>query len=322
MTRDLTDVEAGKSSRASESPRQYPATFESADQLAAISQTNHAVIVIVDLSLLVLVSLASAVSAAPQPYGSTAKIVALVGAVLALVMFWAAPLRKHRNQWATRRSIAESVKSLTWQFAMAVPPFHSNLDAPEVRDLFVERIAAATEGAGEHVVASTNKRSEETREINDWTLSLRQRSEEGRLCDYLKYRIENQIDWYSTKSLAASKSAKLWRGLVVVAHILVVVTAVTAAAKMLPDWIDLTGFLATCAVAFFTWQETRQYEELATSYANTYRDLRVIQEKVRTRLEHEEAPAYSFLEDAVQYTEGVISHEHSMWRVANLGRLS
>ena len=194
--------------------------------------------------------------------------------------------------------VAESARSLAWRYAAGGDPFPRSNDA-DADAVFAEQIAEARtrahglfdHGEGDEITATM-------RTARALPLKERQRQ-------YLQYRIDDQVAWYSNKSVLNGQKADLWRRASGFAN----GVGITAAFVQFMEWvtIDLIGFAAAAAGAATAWTQTRQHVVLQASYADAAIDLANARERLAREMSEDEWA------EEVGTAEEAISREHTMW---------
>ncbi|WP_433117251.1 DUF4231 domain-containing protein [Micromonospora sp. CA-246542] len=233
-----------------------------------------------------------------------------LGAVIAASAFAAAStvevflLAHHPNQrWYAGRALSESIKSLSWRYAVAAEPFLRTRGGSECVEDFTGRLLAMTndmQSAGLAAPAAAGQ------QITEGMRTLRSSPLHVRRAAYLSDRLEHQRAWYASRSLSNRIQATRWSVGLLVLEIGGVVFAVLRAA----GWtkIDLLGVAAAAIAAGAAWTQTRQHDGVATAYALASQELATIG-SLASRA-NSELQMSQFVNDA----EAAISREHTMWR--------
>ncbi len=146
----------------------------------------------------------------------------------------------------------------------------------------------------------------EGHQITQGMLSLRAASLSDRLAVYLRDRVNEQRQWYATRSAVnASKESRLFV-LVLSAQAFAACFALLIVAVPAID-VNLGGVLTTGAAGLLVWMQAKQHQELAQAYV-------VASQELSFALAYEgsvdsEAAFSQFVSD----TESAISREHTLW---------
>ncbi|WP_313896680.1 DUF4231 domain-containing protein [Streptomyces sp. GC420] len=242
-----------------------------------------------------------------------------VPAVLAAVLYASTILmgahtarRRARAHWQAHRDVAETVKSLAWQFMVHGGPFHSRVPDPEA--LFAERLEQRlrelrkvgwqdTRG-GPYVVGAG--------QVSEVMRATRAKPFEARRDIYLRDRVTEQHTWYRNKALQERRASVGWSTLTAALTLMALLAAVFRALGTGTAW-DLTGLLATAAAAGVAWQEVRRYRPLAYAHALVEQDLETLRVALGTTVGEEGWAS------AVAETERLMSPQHTDW-LARFGK--
>ena len=278
-----------------------PAAFHSADRASLDGQRQALAQVRWSLRLGVV---AAATGAASWQVGeANVDPLAAVGCVAFVgVLVLTGRLRDEgfEARWYRGRAIAESVKSLTWRYAVGGDPF-ALVPGDDVDARFVERVQAVVQTAAGRVALSPVAGDQITSAMR----ALRAADLDTRRDAYVAGRVEDQATWYRGKAAANRKSADRWS----LVNTAACVAGVAASFVRFAGWvdIDILGIAAALAGAATAWSQLRQHRVLAESYALTADELSLVREKLRLVSDQD---AWAL---AVSDAEDAISREHTMW---------
>ncbi|SCG80301.1 Protein of unknown function [Micromonospora echinaurantiaca] len=265
---------------------------------------QHVFIRVVALRLLLLL-LAAAMGAINWKLGGVA-----LAAIFAACSFAAASvvevfLLTHRpnQRWYAGRALSESIKSLSWRFAVAAEPFPRSRSELECAEDFAGRLLGLSSdmrSAGLAAPAATGQQITERMRV------LRSSPLQARRDAYLNGRLEKQRSWYADRSRWNRTQATRWSVVLLILEIAGVVFAVSRVAGLTSA--DLLGIAAAAIAAGAAWLQTRQHDGLATAYALASQELAAIASMVPQA--DSEPHISQFVDDA----EAAISREHTMWR--------
>ncbi|MET8169321.1 DUF4231 domain-containing protein [Streptomyces sp. NPDC005329] len=219
-----------------------------------------------------------------------------------LIELWMLTGKPERN-WYDGRALAESIKTLSWKYAVGSQPFTIAHAAEESERRFIDNMECLMrEMPPDSVVLTTPARiPERIQDLRISTFTVRREV-------YLRDRIENQISWYSSKATKHIRSSARWRFTLVAVEGLGIAAALFKASGTFS--IDLPGILATILGAGSAWFAARQHESLGRAYTFAANDLSIVHARLR-RIEDEAAWARE-----VADAEEAISREHTMWRAS------
>lgn len=206
--------------------------------------------------------------------------------------------RPHRT-WYEGRAAAESIKTLSWLYAVGGSPFE--ISNSEADTQFIAEVSGllsdlnALPDLDDSSGAPTNAMKD-----------LRKLALTNRVDAYRVGRIVDQESWYRSKAKTNQGRARLWGRLVLVFEIAGAVGAFLVAFGVIT--IDLLGIAGAAAATGAAWLETRQHHNLASAYRVAADELRSVSALMNRPMTEEEWA--TFAADAEQ----AISREHTLWR--------
>jgi hypothetical protein len=276
--------------------------FRSADATAIAAQRQYLLAIRVRLCLLVLAAAAGAVSVAAGgvDWSSFAGAAALVAAALTELYLVRDQPERH---WYEARAAAESAKTLGWRYAVGAEPF--GVEALSGRDadrLLVQRLDDVLTDLDD---LATEPPRGGTEQITPAMRALRAAPLPVRRAVYERWRIQQELSWYRTKSAWNQRRA---HRLTLAVLAFEVVGAIGALLRVAGITVNLLGVAAAGAAALGLWSQTRQHQVLAHAYAVTAQELSSIRSLIQWQ---ETEPEWTgFVDDA----EAAISREHTLWR--------
>lgn len=276
-----------------------PALHASYDAASAASQNRFLRLTRASLLATVIAAAAGAVTLGDGP--DWAAVVALLAFAAAggcrLLLLQDRPERS----WYDARAGAESVKTLSWQYAVGGGPFPCDGHEQEHRQHLTERFRELARGAG----TLRGGPSAGAQEVTDWMRELRARPLAHRREVYFESRILDQIGWYSTAAARNDRRARQWS----ITTVVVQAAGLLAATLRVTGTIDfdLIGIAAAAAAAATAWLESKDHSGLADAYATTAHELALVRDELPDDLD--EALWATFVADA----EAAISREHTSW---------
>jgi hypothetical protein len=282
----------------------FPALYRAADKASVTAQHQFVVLTSIELGLMIM---AAIVGAFVLTDTSIKTILAITSAVLltaGICITIIQRITKPERVWYDGRAIAESVKTLAWQYMTGSGqyPITEGAKADEVfisslHTLLLERKTfAARLGSQYNREQEVTERMRKARNLSAY--------ERKRL--YLSERIDEQRQWYSRKTEVNRKSANKLFILTIASQFLAIIFAFTLGLWQ-ESTIQLTGVFTTLATAFMAWTQMRRNEELAQSYGLATQELIFIYEQSAQVNTEEELSNY------VVSSENAISREHKMW---------
>jgi hypothetical protein len=276
-----------------------PGFFEAADRASLISQRATLTSTRLRLVGIVAAALGGSFSLVLWQVDFWAAV-ALLGFLVALGAEIFITLARPERGWYQARAGAESVKTLSWRYAVGADPFFLSLPVHEARTLFRTRVSQVALQVAQTVPVPTGDASTPTAPME----ALRIADVETRRAVYLRDRTRAQRDWYTRKAQANRKASTGWRTVLLIAES---VAVALAAGRLFGNWsVDLAGVLAAFIGAGAAWLAIKQHTTLRAAYALTAAEL----EKQIAALE---AATDDEWPESVADAEEAISREHTMW---------
>ena len=203
--------------------------------------------------------------------------------------------------WYDARAVAESAKTLAWQFAVGGSAFPKAMEERDARAQFVSQIRSIATGFEALDVPS----GPET-QVTSGMLALRARPRDDRRSEYAALRVADQVNWYSAKATENRTASNRWAALLVTLEAAAVVMALLRGLDLFDfDW---AGVLSAGAAAVIAWRQTKQYSALAEAYAVTSHEVSAIASLIDQECSEEEWA------DLVHDAEAAFSREHTLWK--------
>ncbi|MCA0049450.1 DUF4231 domain-containing protein [Mesorhizobium sp. B283B1A] len=278
----------------------YPVLYESANDASNRSQWWFLALVRLEYFLLLVAAMFSLGWSSSRAY-----FAAYAGffACSMMVMVYRS-MKKPERTWYQARALAESVKTLTWRFAMRAEPFddvRSSDARRDFRDLLGE-VLKSNHSVSDALVGLQSTGDQ----LPDEMQEMRERDLEERRQCYLKKRIADQREWYGRKALANKAAARRWLVISCTAYalglIFIVARVVDPSSEGWP-----TEPLVVFASAVVGWTQIKKFNELAAAYTLTAQEIGLAEVLIR------DAATAAAFSAAVNETELAFSREHTQW---------
>lgn len=281
----------------------FPALYRAADQGAIVGQRRLLTATCVRLASLVTAAIFGSFSIDAGRVDAAAMVAAGALASALVTEVYLLTVRPDR-QWYEARAAAESAKTLAWRYLVGGEPFCRDLKDDEDVDLLLLRRFSEITG-GIHSFAPIPTLEEEC-QVTATMRSIRALSLDERKQHYLTGRINGQRIWYITKARYHEQRASRWSIGLAAMEAVGLIAAVLNATQLVN--LDLPGIIGALAAAGIAWLQTRQHQQLATSYSIAALELGDIVSRAewpRTELEWAHF---------VDESEEAISRETMLWR--------
>lgn len=209
-------------------------------------------------------------------------------------------LLQPERDWRAARAVAESLKTLSWRYAMRGSPFETPDD--RVADaLFHARISRVLSAGADRLDLGTAA-AEPTESMR----RLRAESFGTRRAAYLEHRCGVQLAWYESRAAVAARRATTLSVLMLAMELLVIVVAVAVAAASTSLPIDVVAVLSAVAISAAGFFGLMQWGALAATYRVAANELRLQNASLVAVSEGDWATAVAVAEDA-------IGRERTLW---------
>lgn len=283
---------------------ELPRVFTTADGAALGSQRAFMRLTRLQLFLLIVAGAAGLFAVRTSRF-DLAALMGGVAFVLAATLRFAVLRRRLHKKWYEGRAAAESIKTLAFRYAYGGHPFPAGTTSADA--LFAEQVKDVLEGL------STFPESSEADLRPTEAMDARRNAQlEERRRGYLSARIQDQVDWYTSRASWNRVQARLWGTAILVLQIAGATGAFLKAFGVMD--LDVFGLAAALVGSAAAWLETRQHGSLASAYAVAADELRKVASLVEAQ-DTEERWA-RFLAEA----EEAISREHTMWKASSSQR--
>lgn len=284
----------------------FPDAFVASDAVSLAGQQRFIRSTRVQLILLVLASGAGAFSWMIEDRWDASALLAGVAftaaAILRIILLRGRP---HRL-WYDGRAVAESVKTLSWKYAVGGDPFvMKEATADERFEGLARDVVGSFDSLGDVVASSANAPTGSMRE-------LRGKSLDERRSAYSLGRIQDQQSWYERKADWNKTRARYWGSLMLVLQVAAAIGAFLKGFDVID--IDLFGLAGAAAASAAAWLETKQHHVIARAYRVAAQELTAIADLISQQ--ETEAEWARFVAEA----EEAISREHTMWKASSRSR--
>lgn len=283
-------------------PEDFPALYRTVDSMSTDAQESALLAVKVRLGALLVATVGGLVTWSVSDVSSGA-VVSLVAFLVALAAELYTGVARPEKQWYEGRAAAESIKTLTWRYAVAGESFDTSEGDPDSKFLADIRDVL-------HDLESLDVQPRDTPgvQISDGMRKARSQGFHDRKNLYLTGRIDDQFQWYSRKAEWNSTRAKRWLIASIVFEVAGIFFAALQAFASFP--LDFMGLLAAIAATITGWVQLKQHRNLATAYGVTAHELAAIASE--TKALEDESTWAKFVGQA----EEAISREHTLWRAS------
>lgn len=282
----------------------YPNAFHSADRLATSTKARFFLFLKIRLLCLFLAALSAGVGSFQFEYSRWIAIAGLIFFCGAFVSSLFSTFIKFETKWYLSRSLAESIKSICWKYAVFGEPYGDKHGSSgnDSSQYISDMKAIIKQSIQQGLVLPTVDQVWVTTEMQ----KLRNSDLTIRLERYREDRIANQFAWYESSAKLNLLRDKQFS--MASLCILLLALAYTTFAIANSSVIGFTGALSSGVAILTAWSQAQQFRSLAAAYSNTAVDISFARQSgasIKKQSEFE-----SFVSD----TENAISREHTVWR--------
>jgi hypothetical protein len=279
-----------------------PHLYRAADTASRGAQFWFILFVGLDLALIVIAALTSAISSDNPIIKFRLIATCAVATGVGLVLTIAIRSKNFEQNWYDGRAVAESIKTRSWRFMMRAEPY--DIEDVEASHLFIKNL--------KEVLAERKRLSRDLiplgndKHITDKMRSVRNMDFENRKAFYLDERILDQQSWYAAKAALNKRRGNYFFGAIVTVQLLILLSSFYL--LVFPETqIHFISLFSAMAAALIAWLQLKRHQELATSYALAAQELSFVAE-IWASVEGEENMSYLVLD-----AENAISREHTLW---------
>lgn len=277
----------------------YPALYLSADQASNEHQKQFLGLIKGEYTVLISAAVFSLCFLTHVTFAGIYAMLFFGGLAILLVRaFW-----KPEQSWYRSRALAESVKTLTWRYAMRATPFQgAEADAKKAFRVQLHKIFDDNKITVEKIPSDWATHEQITPGMD----AIRAKNLRDRLTYYLANRVDEQRGWYSDKATANRDNALFWVKVSAAAYIIAGGIAIAKIAY--PTWPYFSAEpLIVIAASIVGWMQIRKFGELAAAYTVAAHEIGLIKPKASDDASEDEFS--EFVNDA----EKAFSREHTLW---------
>jgi len=231
--------------------------------------------------------------------------ISLVLMIVGLGLTVAIKYYKFEDLWYQGRALAESVKTLTWRYITCSENYEASLPQNEADHSFTDSLQNL-QNKFPDLVNFMDSNLLNTPVISNEMKKVRNLSWDLRLARYIECRIDDQISWYSAKTLFNKGKKKFWLYIVIACQSMSIIACISLLLCASGSW-NFIGLFTTLAASAIAWLEVRQYQSLIQAYNTATMELVIIKALANSINTEESFTSY------VLDSENAISREHTMW---------
>lgn len=210
---------------------------------------------------------------------------------------------RFERKWFEARAVAETAKSMQWQYATASAGFETEDDS--ARNLVEQVTFARSRYTKTLGLVDAAKLEDET---TDTMKHLRRAPWEQQREVYIKERVLDQSKWYLAKAKRNQQLSTVYAFAATLLQGAGVVIAVVGFLEVSFGASVLLTIIATTISSLIGWAQSRRYDELVEPYEYSHESLEEIAKTM------EDATTKQEFLGLVEETERLVSREHQMWQ--------
>ncbi|MFH9964917.1 DUF4231 domain-containing protein [Streptomyces mirabilis] len=278
-----------------------PSMFRSADSASLAGQADTVRWSALQLAMLVIGAVLGGVDIKLSNGLDVGALVAAIALLTSLIPALWLTANNPQRTWYRGRAAAESLRTLSWKYAMRAEPFAGTDSAAEER--LLQDMAAILRDLGD---IGWPTGAGDSAEITEQMRRLRRQPLRVRQHAYLEGRLDAEHMWYTAKARRFTRIARRWTTVAFIATLLGLAGGFVRAFGLLN--YDGLGSASAIAAAATAWVQLKQYRPLAAAYSLTSHELLLVKAGLET-LGDDEAQWSRHCSEA----EEAISREHTMW---------
>lgn len=285
-------------SQAEELHLTFPRLLDSVETVSKSAQSQFFLFKGMELGGL---ALAAAVSATPEEWwGGYDSVIALLLFAFVGILQVSGSSANAEARWYEARAAAESIKSLSWHYAVRGAVFPDG-GADASRE-FVDRLREIL-GRLKHLDQAAGTTTDAA--VTASMTAVRASDLSTRIATYKRDRVEDQLGWYETNATKnrVKRCRYLWGAVGIEA-----VAIVFACLHIKHDFeVDLLAVFAAVGASLVGWTQAKKFNFLVESYALTSQEIALLTADIGS------AVAESEWAERVHESETAFSREHTMW---------
>lgn len=277
----------------------FPGIYKEADSISNKIQKRYLCVLKIFLGLL----LTSSILYTYLNYLWEVKVINAIVSLMILALSFILFFVNFQGVWYNARAVAESIKTISWRYALKAEPYDVNDNESKVLLLDnMKRIIDMNHEFKRSIRADYSSHEQ----IPDTLTAIRSLSTQDRLNYYHKNRVLDQRDWYKEKSEYNSNKYFLFFGILLAISIIISIVLFVDLSKT-NSLVYPIPILQSAITIVFTWIQTKKYRELNKSYALSSHEIGFIatlKDQIHTDKN---------LSDYVINSENAFSREHTQW---------
>ncbi len=276
-----------------------PGSYDKFNEISISCQSNYFNIFIIQIISLLIIALLSIL-----PTSSYVKIIRGTELIFIIVVFVCMIWQYHADYmkgWQNARFIAESILSNAWLFVWKCEPFKDDQNAEKEFIDIVENLEKEID-----LSSFLSLNSDYGSGISEWMKKFRQENVIKKKENYVHFRVQEQINWYSKKAKKNQRESTKWFWIGLGLMSLGAVLTIGILVDYLPN-LSFLGLLTTASAIVVSWSQAKRNDELTVTYGVSAQELSIFNSRMQITTDELE------LNELVEKVEKAVSREHKLW---------
>ena len=244
----------------------FPSLFTAADRASVKARKTDIRWVQIQLGSLLVAAVGSALTITEKPVSIWMTVFISIMLLLSIVATWASKMQNTKNNWQHYRTVAESMKRISWFYMMRANRFF-NLNETDADKRFLADISELRKQHQDYIDGICVYQSSEVA-ISDTMRSVRNLSTQDRNNIYLESRLNDQISWYFKKAKSYKMTGNRGQAMIMGAQALGIAGAIYIASNP-ESQFNPEGLFVNVALIIISWMEYQRYHQLSKLYTFT-----------------------------------------------------
>jgi len=256
----------------------FPSLFTSADNASIKARKTDIRWVQIQLGSLLVAAFASAFTINEKPLSIWITVFISVALLLSIIATWASKMQNSKNNWQRCRTLAESIKRISWFYIMRANQFFG-LSESEANNMFLAEMANLVKQNEDFIAEICLFQTSET-VISDNMRTIRNLNAAERNSIYLTGRLQDQVSWYFRKAKSNKITGNRGQSFIILAQVLGIAGAIYTLSIPASNF-NPEGLFVNVALIIISWMEYQRYQQLSKLYSVTANKLQLMIDQTR-----------------------------------------
>lgn len=282
-----------------------PDSYEHFNNISKVCQYRYLRLIKLQIIFLSIIAFISTIPKVVHLYEIIKLVVLLVLIILVLILMIIQYKENYMAGWQKARFLGESVISECWLLVFKYAYYNLD-DYTKALSIFHSRIKEMKREVNIKDFLCFAKVTHNDNDNPDWMRGYFDKDIKLKKDYYVKYRIEDQIKWYTNKASYNTRKSNLFFGFGLLCMSIGIILTILVLANLIPN-LSYLGLFTTMSASIFSWKQTKRFEELKTTYSVATDELSDFKKAIlNTGSEND-------LKNVIFNTEKAISREHKIW---------